>query len=158
MLGITELIYTSIVAFLIVLILGPIFIPMLTKFKFGQTVREDGPQTHLSKNGTPTMGGLIMIVAILLTCLTRSDVDQDIIIGLTCIAGFGFVGFLDDYIKIVMKRSLGLRAYQKIILQLALATFIAYYQYTVSPSAAELVVPFTDYVIDIGSWYIPFMV
>lgn len=158
MLGISELMYTAIVAFAIVLILGPIFIPMLTRFKFGQTVREDGPQTHLSKNGTPTMGGLIMIVAILLTCLTRSDVNSDIIVGLVCIAGFGFVGFLDDYIKIVMKRSLGLRAYQKIILQLALATFVAYYQYTVSPNASQLVVPFTDYVIDIGNWYIPFMV
>ena len=56
MLGITQLTYTAIIAFLIVVILGPIFIPMLAKFKFGQTVRDDGPQTHLQKNGTPTMG------------------------------------------------------------------------------------------------------
>ena len=158
MLGITELTYTAIIAFIIVLIIGPIFIPMLTKFKFGQTVREDGPQTHLSKNGTPTMGGLMMIVAILITCLTRSDVNTDIVIGLICMAGFGFVGFLDDYIKIVKKRSLGLKAYQKIILQLALATFVAYYQYTFSPNSTQLVVPFTDYVINLGIWYIPFIV
>lgn len=71
MLGITELTYTALIAFLIVIIIGPIFIPMLRKFKFGQTVRDDGPQTHLAKNGTPTMGGIIMIVAILITGLTR---------------------------------------------------------------------------------------
>lgn len=158
MLGISELTYTAIVAFLIVLILGPIFIPMLTKFKFGQTVRDDGPQTHLSKNGTPTMGGIMMIVSILITCLTRTKVSQDIIVGLICIGGFGFVGFLDDYIKIVMKRSLGLRAYQKIVLQFGLAIFVAYYQYSVSPNASQLVVPFTDYVINLGMWYVPFMV
>ena len=67
MLGITELTYTALISFLIVVILGPIFIPMLTKFKFGQTVRNDGPKTHLAKNGTPTMGGILMIVAILIT-------------------------------------------------------------------------------------------
>ena len=74
MLGITQLTYTAMISFLIVIILGPIFIPMLTKFKFGQTVRDDGPQTHLQKNGTPTMGGIMMIVAILVTVLTRTKV------------------------------------------------------------------------------------
>ncbi|EQJ09039.1 phospho-N-acetylmuramoyl-pentapeptide-transferase signature 1 family protein [Clostridioides difficile P8] len=62
MLGITELTYTALIAFLIVIIIGPIFIPMLRKFKFGQTVRDDGPQTHLAKNGTPTMGGIIILL------------------------------------------------------------------------------------------------
>nr|SUY26153.1 phospho-N-acetylmuramoyl-pentapeptide-transferase [Clostridioides difficile] len=118
MLGITELTYTALIAFLIVIIIGPIFIPMLRKFKFGQTVRDDGPQTHLAKNGTPTMGGIIMIVAILITGLTRVKVSHDMAVGLICIAGFGFIGFLDDFIKIKLKRSLGLKAYQKIILQL----------------------------------------
>lgn len=89
MLGITELTYTSLISFLIVVILGPIFIPMLTKFKFGQTVRDDGPKTHLAKNGTPTMGGILMIVAILITGLTRSKVGPDMVIGLICIFGFG---------------------------------------------------------------------
>ena len=121
MLEITQLTYTAIIGFLIVVILGPIFIPMLAKFKFGQTVRDDGPQTHLQKNGTPTMGGVIMIIAILITGLTRAKIDKDLLVGLICITGFGFVGFLDDFIKIKMKRSLGLKAYQKIILQFALA-------------------------------------
>lgn len=157
MLGITQLTYTAIIAFLIVVILGPIFIPMLAKFKFGQTVRDDGPQTHLQKNGTPTMGGVIMIIAILITGLTRAKIDKDLLVGLICITGFGFVGFLDDFIKIKMKRSLGLKAYQKIILQFALALFVAYYQYSASPSATQIMVPFTDYVINLGSLYVPIM-
>lgn len=157
MLGITQLTYIAIIAFLIVVILGPIFIPMLAKFKFGQTVRDDGPQTHLQKNGTPTMGGVIMIIAILITGLTRAKIDKDLLVGLICITGFGFVGFLDDFIKIKMKRSLGLKAYQKIILQFALALFVAYYQYSASPSATQIMVPFTDYVINLGPLYVPIM-
>ena len=157
MLGITQLTYTAIIAFLIVVILGPIFIPMLAKFKFGQTVRDDGPQTHLQKNGTPTMGGVIMIIAILITGLTRAKIDKDLLVGLICITGFGFVGFLDDFIKIKMKRSLGLKAYQKIILQFALALFVAYYQYSASPSATQIMVPFTDYIINLGPLYVPIM-
>ena len=157
MLEITQLTYTAIIGFLIVVILGPIFIPMLAKFKFGQTVRDDGPQTHLQKNGTPTMGGVIMIIAILITGLTRAKIDKDLLVGLICITGFGFVGFLDDFIKIKMKRSLGLKAYQKIILQFALALFVSYYQYTASPSATQIMIPFTDYIINLGPLYVPIM-
>ena len=145
------------IGFLIVIILGPIFIPMLARFKFGQTVRDEGPQSHLAKNGTPTMGGVMMIVAILITGLTRATISKGLIVGLICIVGFGFVGFLDDFIKIKMKRSLGLKAYQKIILQFALALYIAYYQYSASPSATQLVIPFTNHIINLGIWYIPFM-
>ena len=130
---------------------------MLARFKFGQTVRDEGPQSHLAKNGTPTMGGVMMIVAILITGLTRAKISQGLIVGLICIVGFGFVGFLDDFIKIKMKRSLGLKAYQKIILQFALALYIAYYQYSASPSATQLVIPFTNHIINLGIWYIPFM-
>ena len=157
MLEITQLTYTAIIGFLIVVILGPIFIQMLTKFKFGQTVRDDGPQTHLQKNGTPTMGGVIMIIAILITGLTRAKIDKDLLVGLICITGFGLVGFLDDFIKIKMKRSLGLKAYQKIILQFALALFVSYYQYSASPSATQMMVPFTDIVINLGPLYVPIM-
>ncbi|MFQ7519099.1 phospho-N-acetylmuramoyl-pentapeptide-transferase [Clostridium sp. 2218st1_F5_2218SCRN_220325] len=152
-----QLTYTAMIGFLIVVILGPIFIPMLARFKFGQTVRDEGPQSHLAKNGTPTMGGVMMIVAILITGLTRAKISQGLIVGLICIVGFGFVGFLDDFIKIKMKRSLGLKAYQKIILQFALALYIAYYQYSASPSATQLVIPFTNHIINLGIWYIPFM-
>lgn len=157
MLGITELTYTALISFLIVVILGPIFIPMLTKFKFGQTVREDGPKTHLSKNGTPTMGGILMIVAILITGLTRSKVGSDMVVGLMSIAGFGLIGFLDDFIIIKKRRSLGLKPWQKIVLQFALAIYISYYQYTASASAPQLMIPFTDVAINLGPLYIPIM-
>ena len=157
MLGIRELTFTAMIGFLIVIILGPIFIPMLARFKFGQTVRDEGPQSHLAKNGTPTMGGVMMIVAILITGLTRATISKGLIVGLICIVGFGFLGFLDDFIKIKMNRSLGLKAYQKIILQFALALYIAYYQYSASPSATQLVIPFTNHIINLGIWYIPFM-
>ena len=157
MLEITQLTYTALIGFLIVVILGPIFIPMLAKFKFGQTVRDDGPQTHLQKNGTPTMGGVIMIIAILITGLTRAKIDKDLLVGLVCITGFGFVGFLDDFIKIKMKRSLGLKAYQKIILQFAIALFVSYYQYSASPSATQIMIPFTNYIINLGPLYVPIM-
>ena len=158
MLGITELTYTALISFLIVVILGPIFIPMLTKFKFGQTVRDDGPQTHLQKNGTPTMGGIMMIVAILVTILTRSKVSGDMAIGLISIVGFGLVGFLDDFLKIKFKRSLGLKAWQKLALQVGLSVILAYYQYMSSPSAAIFTIPFTTISFDLGILYIPVMV
>lgn len=157
MLGITELTYTAMISFLIVIILGPIFIPMLTKFKFGQTVRSDGPQTHLQKNGTPTMGGVLIIIAILITGLTRSNISSDMVIGLICVVGFGFVGFVDDFIIIKMKRSLGLKPWQKIVMQVALALYVSYYQYSSSPSATQLIIPFTDAVINLGPLYVPIM-
>ena len=157
MLGITELTYTAMISFLIVIILGPIFIPMLTKFKFGQTVRDDGPKTHLQKNGTPTMGGVLIIIAILITGLTRSNISSDMVIGLICVVGFGFVGFVDDFIIIKMKRSLGLKPWQKIDMQVALALYVSYYQYSSSPSATQLIIPFTDAVINLGPLYVPIM-
>ena len=158
MLGITELTYTSLISFLIVVILGPIFIPMLTKFKFGQTVRDDGPKTHLAKNGTPTMGGILMIVAILITGLTRSKVGPDMVIGLICIFGFGLIGFIDDFIIIKKRRSLGLKPWQKIVMQFGLALYVANYQYTVSASEPQLMVPFKDIAINLGPLYVPIMI
>ena len=146
------------ISFLIVVILGPIFIPMLTKFKFGQTVRDDGPKTHLAKNGTPTMGGILMIVAILITGLTRSKVGPDMVIGLICIFGFGLIGFIDDFIIIKKRRSLGLKPWQKIVMQFGLALYVANYQYTVSASAPQLMVPFTDIAINLGPLYVPIMI
>ena len=158
MLGIKQLTYATMVSFLIVVILGPIFIPMLTKFKFGQTVRDDGPQTQLQKNGTPTKGGIMMIVAILVTILTRSKVSGDMAIGLISIVGFGLVGFLDDFLKIKFKRSLGLKAWQKLALQVGLSVILAYYQYMSSPSATILTNPFTTISLDLGILNIPVMV
>ena len=141
----------------IVFILGPIVIPMLKKLKFGQTVRDCGPQTHLSKNGTPTMGGIMIIIAILLSTIIFAEFSFYTFISLISMLGFGLVGFLDDYIKVVKKRSLGLRAVEKIFLQVFFAVLIPASQYYFMPEKTGLLVPFTTYYLDLGWLYIPFM-
>ncbi len=117
MLGFRDLAITGLFSFVLVLIMGPIVLPALHRFKFGQTVRDDGPQSHLKKNGTPTMGGVMIIAAILLVTLIRAGVSRDILMALLCMFGFGLVGFFDDIVKIKMTRSLGLTPIQKIIIQ-----------------------------------------
>ena len=112
-----KIILAFIISFGIAYIIGPMLLPMLKKLKFGQTIREDGPASHLVKNGTPTMGGIIFIISVVLTVIISGRYSNEIWFALSFMLLFGLVGFLDDYIKVVLKRSLGLRAYQKIILQ-----------------------------------------
>lgn len=155
--------YKIILAFLISLgvaySIGPIMLPMLKKLKFGQTIREDGPASHLVKNGTPTMGGIIFIVSIIITVAVSGRYSSEIWFALSFMLLFGFVGFLDDYIKVVLKRSLGLRAYQKIALQFIFALVLAIYQKNNSPMGTELIVPFfRDASLDLGVFYIPFLI
>ena len=157
MLGIKELAYIALISFTIVAMLGPIVIPMLTKFKFGQTVRDDGPSTHLKKNGTPTMGGVLLILSIMITSLVKGNLSSDMIVGLISVVGFGLVGFLDDYIIIKKRRSLGLSAKQKIALQFILALVISIYQYNNSIDATSFSIPFTDLALNVGKLYIPLM-
>lgn len=145
------------VSFLITLILGPILIPLLKRLKVGQSIREEGPESHYKKSGTPTMGGIIMVIAVILTVVTSRFMNQDIWILIACTVGFGFIGFVDDFIKVVLKRSLGLRAYQKIIGQVVLAVALAVYQSRVSVLGTELIVPFFNTNIDLGIFYIPFI-
>lgn len=109
---INETILAIIIAFAISAILCPIVIPFLHRLKFGQQVREEGPESHLKKQGTPTMGGLIILTSIIITSLFYVKDYPKIIPILFMTVGFGIVGFLDDYIKIVMKRSEGLKPLQ----------------------------------------------
>lgn len=157
MIGIREIVSYINLPIAIVLILGVLLIPTLTKFKFGQTVREEGPQSHLKKNGTPTMGGIFLIIAIVITGLIFGDKTTDMFIGILSIAGFGIIGFIDDFIIIKKKRSLGLSAKQKIIMQVLLALMITLYQYNVSLDSSLLQIPFTSISINIGWLYIPLM-
>ena len=106
-----------IISFLISVVFCPILIPFLRKLKFGQTEREEGPQSHLKKNGTPTMGGLVILASILLTSLIYIGKFTEILPVLFMTLGFGLIGFLDDYIKVVKKRNLGLMARYKIVAQ-----------------------------------------
>ena len=145
------------VAFLITLILGPILIPLLKRLKVGQSIREEGPKSHYKKSGTPTMGGIIMIIALLLTVLTSGLLNKEVTILIFATLGFGLIGFIDDFIKVVLKRSLGLKAYQKLIGQVVLAVILAIYQSRVSVIGTELIVPFFNANIDLGILYIPFV-
>ncbi|KDR95019.1 Phospho-N-acetylmuramoyl-pentapeptide-transferase [Peptoclostridium litorale DSM 5388] len=149
----------AVVALAATLISGPMLIPVLKRLKFGQTIRDEGPKTHLVKNGTPTMGGIILVIGIIVASLLSGKVDGNMLVALFSIIGFGLVGFVDDYIKVVLKRSLGLRAYQKLIGQFVFAFLIVLYQYKTSDYGSSILVPFTDgYYFDMGMLYIPFTV
>ena len=121
----TTIFLPVIIAFAISVVLCPIMIPFLKRLKFGQFVRDDGPQSHLKKAGTPTMGGLIILSAIVLTSLFFIRDYPEIIPILFMTLGFGLIGFLDDYIKVVMKRSMGLRAWQKMLGQIVVTGVLA---------------------------------
>lgn len=144
-------------SFVIALIAGPILIPILKKLKFGQNVRDDGPQSHIKKTGIPTIGGLIFIIPAIIVSLSFSK-DKDMLLALTTTLLYGLIGFADDYIKIIKKRSLGLRAWQKIVAQLAAALFLGYIAGGISQTGTEVLVPFTGKFVDLGVFYIPFIV
>ena len=100
-----DIIVPALIAFGVSVILSPIIIPFLKKLKFGQFVRDDGPESHLKKSGTPTMGGLIILFSIVITSLFYIKDHKEIVPILFATLGFGLVGFLDDFIKVVMKRT-----------------------------------------------------
>mgnify|MGYP004518736667 FL=1 len=121
----TKMILSVLISFGISVALCPVIIPFLKRLKFGQNIREEGPKDHLKKTGTPTMGGLIILFSIVITSLCFIKEYKQIVPMLFVTLGFGLIGFLDDYIKIVMKRSLGLRAWQKMGLQVIVAAIFA---------------------------------
>ena len=133
-----------IISFLVSVIFCPILIPFLRKLKFGQTEREDGPESHLKKNGTPTMGGLVILASILITSLIYVGRYTEIIPVLFMTLGFGLIGFLDDYIKVVKKRSLGLTPLQKMALQFAVTGVFIYYYFQVARLDTSVKIPFVE--------------
>ncbi|MDE6182719.1 MAG: phospho-N-acetylmuramoyl-pentapeptide-transferase, partial [Eubacteriales bacterium] len=149
-------IYAILIAFLANIILSPIIIPFLTKLKFGQNVRDDGPKSHLIKAGTPTMGGIIILISLVISSLFFLKGNYDAIAVLFVTIGYGIVGFIDDYIKVVKKRSLGLKAYQKIIGQLIITIIFLIYIYKFSNIGTDIYIPFTNgKTIELGILFIP---
>ncbi len=138
-----ETIIPVLLSFGISVILCPIVIPFLRKLKFGQYVRDDGPQSHLKKAGTPTMGGLIILLSIVITSMRYIGEYKETLPVLFATVGFGIIGFLDDYIKVVMKRSLGLRVWQKMILQILVTGIFVYYYLKQLCYTPEILIPFT---------------
>ena len=153
-----KLILASVVAFAVCLAVGPLAIPILKRLKFGQMVRDDGPKSHLVKAGTPTMGGVIIFAGLIAATFMLAPA-LEFVWGATLVTtGYALIGFLDDLLKIRNKRSLGLRAYQKIIGQFGLAIVVAIFAYNHPFIGSRLLVPITGAQWDFGVWYIPFTV
>ena len=131
-------------AFAIMCILAPIFIPILHKFKFGQTIRNEGPESHLVKNGTPTMGGIMIIAAFAIPSILFlfGEGQKEVLPAFLMTLLFGLVGFLDDYLKVKKKNSTGLRAWQKMSLQIVFTIAILVYMYYFTDIPMTLKVPF----------------
>lgn len=139
-------------------ILAPIFIPWLRKLKIGQTVREDGPAAHLRKNGTPTMGGIIILISVTATTLIFLKDYPDCVPILFLTVGFGMIGFLDDYIKVVCRRSMGLSPLQKLMGQITVTGVFAYYLLTYTDVNLAMKLPFISEVFwDFGAWNLPIL-
>jgi phospho-N-acetylmuramoyl-pentapeptide-transferase len=142
-------------ALIITLILGPLLIPVLRTLKFGQNIRNDGPKRHLKKAGTPTMGGMIFLVGIIISALFNAEkptsLEMVTMVGITL--GYGLIGFIDDFIKVVMHRSLGLRAYQKLIGQFGLAFILMWVSVHLLGRGTDIAIPFTTIHLELGSFY-----
>lgn len=151
-----------ITALLISLIMAPWLINRLKKFSFTQHIRDDGPKTHLYKAGTPTMGGILIILSIILSVLMWGDLNNKYIwVMLVAIFGFGLIGFIDDYLKTIKKNPKGLRAWYKFSAQilLALAIGLIFYHDPEDYYTAKLSIPFfKKWLIDMGWFYIPFSI
>ena len=154
-----QIIIASLAAFLLSIILGPVVLPILRKIKAGQTVRDDGPEAHLKKNGTPTMGAFIYLISasiVSLFFLKRMPSIAPVLI-LTLL--YAMIGFIDDFIKVVLKRSLGLKAWQKFLLQIVVALIFSILMLKHNASGFLAYVPFAgDKVVNLGALSIPLCV
>lgn len=164
---------TALVSFFLSALLGKVLIPVLHRLKFGQTIRDVGPAWHKSKQGTPTMGGLIFILASCITLIAAAVICQlflpvklfsdawgdatrtKLVAGALLALCSGGIGFLDDYIKVVKKRNLGLTSLQKLFAQLLVGTGYAVSVYMVGGTMVS--VPFLG-MVDFGIWFVPFAV
>lgn len=148
---------STLTALLIAILIGPAMIRWLQRMQIGQTVRNDGPQSHLSKSGTPTMGGVLILAAILVSCLLWADLsNRYVLVTLFVVASYGVLGFVDDYRKVVRKDPKGLIARWKYFWQSLIAIGVAYFMYSSAtlPQETSLIVPFfKDVLPQLGAFY-----
>lgn len=145
-------------SFLVSVLLGPVIIPFLKRLKAGQTIRDEGPKSHMKKNGTPTMGGILILSAMIVTSLFYMKDYPEIKPILLLTLGFGLIGFLDDYIKVILKRSMGLTPLQKMAGQLVVTGLFAYYLLKVTDISLAAKIPFMPGVeLDLGWLNIPLL-
>ena len=145
----------AIVAAGFVLVTGPFFIPELHKLKFGQSIREEGPKSHQAKSGTPTMGGIMIILGITLGTLAAAPWTSEVLLAVFIMLGHFVLGFLDDYIKVVKKRNLGLKARQKLAGQILIAIVTMYVATQVLGIDTDIWIPGLDENVSIGMLYYP---
>lgn len=152
-----EIFIPMIVSFMMTVLVAPLFIPVLRRLKFGQSIREEGPKTHYKKAGTPTMGGVIILLSLTLASFTFIQHNVERLVLLVATLGYGLIGFLDDFIKIAMKRSLGLTARQKLTGQLIVAG-VLYGVLIQNGFSTYLTVPGTDWSFELGWLYLPLLI
>ena len=146
------------ISFALSVIMGPFVIPFLRRLKMGQTERVDGVQSHLKKAGTPTMGGVMILGSVVITSLFYVRDYPKIIPVLFLTVGFGLIGFLDDYLKVVMKRSDGLFPKQKMALQIVVTAIFAYYVVKIAKIPLTMLIPFSGgKYLDIGWFAVPLL-
>ncbi|HWP98551.1 MAG TPA: phospho-N-acetylmuramoyl-pentapeptide-transferase [Syntrophomonadaceae bacterium] len=147
------------IAILVTMAMGPFMIPFLTRLKVGQSIREEGPRGHYAKAGTPTMGGVMIITAIMVASFITAGASAEVLTAVLVALACGAIGFWDDYIKVVLKRSLGLRARDKLGLQLFIGVVFACLLLFYFHRGTQVAVPFSGQVYDLGQLlYIPFLV
>ena len=147
----------ALLSFVIAVLIGPKVIEILRKLKAGQTEREEGLESHQKKTGTPTMGGVIFLLPVVVIGIFYGASHKEVIPVLILTIGFGIIGFIDDYIKVVRKHNLGLRAWQKILGQLVVTILFSVYVETFTDISLAMKVPFTSIVLDFGIFNIPIL-
>lgn len=150
-----QVLVAAIVAAGFVLVTGPFFIPELHKLKFGQSIREEGPKSHQKKSGTPTMGGIMIILGITLGTLAAAPWTPEVLLAVFIMLGHFVLGFLDDYIKVVKKRNLGLKARQKLAGQILIAVVTMYVATQVLGIDTDIWIPGLDANVSLGVLYYP---
>lgn len=154
-----NILLTALSAFTIVWILGPLFIPMLQRLKSGQFEREPGPEPHKKKQSTPTMGGIMMLLAVTIAALLFGLEGMEFALPAVLVTfAFGIIGFLDDFIKIRNRHNQGLRAYQKLFAQILIASLVAIWAYRSPLLGPTLYLPISGGEWNIGVWYIPLVI
>ena len=152
-----DILTTMAIAAGVVLILAPLMIPLLHKLKFGQSIREEGPKSHQKKSGTPTMGGIFLIAAIIVATVIKAPMSTEIVLALFIMVGHWILGFLDDYIKVVKKRNLGLKARQKLLGQIIIAVVTMIIATEMLGINTSIWIPILGREIDIGVLFYPFV-
>lgn len=155
---IVQLLLLLVMAFMLSMVATSLSIPILKRKHAGQNIREEGPESHMSKSGTPSMGGLAIIVATIVTIIATRQFSTETAVLVFGFVAFGAIGFTDDYLKIIRGNNLGLRAWQKLVLQFIVALLAVGAMEVLLQRGTLVLMPFTGENVDMGIWYIPFAV